>query len=77
MESILQSFCEYSNSLNPEDDIKDPRHWDIGILVTGLDMWREINGVRNDDTLGVARTNGMCHSQYSCAVGKDSIIYNC
>lgn len=71
MESILQSFCEYSNSLNPEDDIKDPRHWDMAILVTGLDMWMETNGVRNDDTLGVARTNGMCHSQYSCAVGKD------
>ena len=71
MEKILKSFCEYSNSLNPEDDIKDPRHWDIAILVTGLDMWMETNGVRNDDTLGVARTNGMCHSQYSCAVGKE------
>ena len=68
--SILNSFCEYSNSLNPKDDIKDPRHWDIGILVTGLDMWMEDNGVRNDDTLGVARTRGMCHSKYSCAVGK-------
>lgn len=31
----------------------------------------ETNGVRNDDTLGVARTWGMCHSKYSCAVGRD------
>ena len=71
MERILKSFCEYSRGRNPKDDIKDPRHWDIGILVTGLDMWMEDNGVRNDDTLGVAYTGGMCHSQASCAVGKD------
>ena len=41
-----------------------------GILVTGLDLWQEKNGVRNDDTLGVARTRGMCHYKFSCAVGK-------
>ena len=29
----------------------------------------ETNGARNDATLGVARTNGMCHAKYSCAVG--------
>lgn len=69
-DNFLNSFCSYSNKLKPEDDIKDPRHWDIGILVTGVDMWVEKNGVRNDDTLGVARTNGMCHHQYSCAVGR-------
>ena len=69
-DSLLDSFCDYSNELNPEDDISDPRHWDIGILVTGLDMWVESNGVRNDASLGVARTKGMCHYKYSCAVGK-------
>ena len=36
---LLDSFCSYSNELNPEDDVSDPRHWDMGILVTGLDMW--------------------------------------
>ena len=29
-EKLLQSFCDYSNGLNPEDDLSDPRHWDIG-----------------------------------------------
>ena len=38
-DKLLDSFCSYSNDLNPEDDVSDPRHWDIGILVTGLDMW--------------------------------------
>ena len=72
-DDLLDSFCSYSNDLNPEDDESDPRHWDIGILVTGLDMWVESNGVRNDHTLGVARTKGMCHYKYSCAVGMVSL----
>ena len=38
--------------------------------MTGLDLWQEKNGVRNDDTLGVARTRGMCHYKFSCAVGE-------
>ena len=83
-EKLLESFCDYSNNMNPSDDLSDPRHWDIGsgvlevcseactagILVTGLDLWQEKNGVRNDDTLGVARTGGMCHYKFSCTVGE-------
>ena len=38
--------------------------------MTGLDLWIEKNGVRNDDTLGLARTRGMCHHKFSCAVGQ-------
>ena len=73
-EEILQSFCEYNNGLKPDDDEGDPRHWDIGILVSGLDLWLEKNGVRNYDILGVARTRGMCHSKYSCAAGQFFMI---
>ena len=29
---LLESFCDYSNRLNPTDDLSDPRHWDIGEL---------------------------------------------
>ena len=46
-----------------------------GILVTGLDLWQEKNGVRNDDTLGVARTRGMCHYKFSCTVGEQSLYF--
>ena len=42
--------------------------------MTGLDLWQEKNGVRNDDTLGVARTRGMCHYKFSCAVGEISLL---
>ena len=40
--------------------------------MTGLDLWIEKNGRREDDTLGLARTRGMCHSKFSCAVGQCS-----
>lgn len=29
-DKLLESFCDYSNRLNPKDDLSDPRHWDIG-----------------------------------------------
>jgi len=73
-ESLLNSFCEYSNTKNPMDDQSNPRHWDVGILVTGLDLWAEKNGVRADDTLGLARTNGMCHAKYSCVVVEFGVV---
>ena len=44
--------------------------------MTGLDLWQEKNGVRNDDTLGVARTRGMCHYKFSCAVGESGNAQN-
>ena len=31
-------------------------------------MWQEKNGVKSTETLGLARTNGMCHQEYSCVV---------
>ena len=36
--------------------------------MSGLDIWKEKNGVIGTETLGLARTNGMCHSKYSCVV---------
>ena len=30
---MLDSFCEYSNKKNLDDDQSNPRHWDMGILV--------------------------------------------
>ena len=73
-DKLLDSFCDYSNLKNPLDDEKDPRHWDIGILVTGLDMWTQNNGIKNFHTLGVARTKGMCHSKFSCAVVEFGVV---
>jgi len=65
-EKIYQSFCDYSNANNPEDDKANPRHWDIGIHLTGLDLWGQGNGLKEYGTLGLSRTGGMCHPQFSC-----------
>lgn len=46
--------------------ISNPRHWDIGILVSGQDIWGQSNGVKTYDTLGLARTGSMCHPDISC-----------
>ena len=71
---MLDSFCSYSNEKNPEDDLKNPRHWDVAILVSGLDIWVETNGKRVDDTLGLTRTGGMGHSDYSCVVVEFGVV---
>ena len=34
---MLSSFCKYQATLNPSKD-GDLGHWDVAILVTGLDM---------------------------------------
>ena len=73
-EPLLDAFCSYSNEKNPEDDLKNPRHWDVAILVSGLDIWVEKNGVRADDTLGLTRTGGMCHVDYSCVVVEFGVV---
>lgn len=73
-EPLLDAFCSYSNEKNPEDDLKNPRHWDVAILVSGLDIWVEKNGVRADDTLGLTRTGGMCHKNYSCVVVEFGVV---
>ena len=73
-EPLLDAFCSYSNEKNPADDLKNPRHWDVAILVSGLDIWVEKNGVRADDTLGLTRTGGMCHKRYSCVVVEFGVV---
>ena len=37
----------------------NPRHWDVGILVSGLDIWGAKNGKNSYETLGLARTGAL------------------
>ena len=39
----------------------NPRHWDVGILVSGLDIWGAKNGKNYYETLGLARTGTVLH----------------
>ena len=59
--------CSYSSSLNdPENGM--PGHWDLGVLLTGLDLFDPEWSARDYGTLGVARRGAMCHSKFSCVV---------
>ena len=40
---MLTSFCQYQGSKNPGGD-SDPKHWDIGLLLSGVDFWSADGG---------------------------------
>ena len=40
---MLNSFCKYQAGQNPGDD-SNPNHWDIGLLVSGVDFWADEGG---------------------------------
>ncbi|CAB4070147.1 unnamed protein product [Lepeophtheirus salmonis] len=67
---LLESFCNYQYKLNnPKDD--NPNHWDLAVLLTGLNLWTESSTRGRDySTLGIAPTNGICTQTYSCAVAE-------
>lgn len=69
-EPMLTSFCKHQSRLNPVKD-GDLGHWDIALLVTGLDM--HIKGTDKDGkgaTLGLAPVGGVCRHVYNCVVGE-------
>ena len=56
---MLTSFCEYQAGLNPGGD-EDPAHWDIGLLVSGVDFWADNGrGGRSYLTMGLATVTGV------------------
>ncbi|XP_012220601.2 A disintegrin and metalloproteinase with thrombospondin motifs adt-2-like [Linepithema humile] len=59
---LLDSFCKYAKSINPPDD-NDPHHWDVGLYLTGLNIYSVDNY-----TGGLARINGVCDLIRSCAI---------
>ncbi|XP_014474312.1 PREDICTED: A disintegrin and metalloproteinase with thrombospondin motifs 14 [Dinoponera quadriceps] len=65
--SLLDSFCNYAMARNPPEDAH-PHHWDMGLYVTGLDLYVIENGRRNDATMGLATVGGLCLSRYSCVI---------
>ena len=37
-EPLLNSFCEFQESINPASD-SEPSHWDVALLVSGLNFY--------------------------------------
>ncbi|XP_077269582.1 ADAMTS metallopeptidase stall [Temnothorax americanus] len=67
--SLLDSFCNYANARNPPEDAHS-RHWDMGLYVTGLDLYAVENGRRNGATMGLATVGGLCIPRYSCVIAE-------
>ncbi|XP_013194658.2 A disintegrin and metalloproteinase with thrombospondin motifs adt-2 [Amyelois transitella] len=66
---LLDAFCAYQRSLNVEDD-DDPEHWDMALLLSGLDFYSEDGGRRNGVTMGLAPVGGVCLAPHACVVAE-------
>ncbi|XP_028176382.1 A disintegrin and metalloproteinase with thrombospondin motifs adt-2-like [Ostrinia furnacalis] len=66
---LLDAFCAYQRSLNVEDD-DDPEHWDMALLLSGLDFFSEEGGRRNGVTMGLAPVGGVCLPAHACVVSE-------
>lgn len=64
---LLDSFCKYANTYNPVGD-DDSYHWDIGLYITGLDLYTLKGEERDFTPLGYSIPNGSCNPLLSCAV---------
>lgn len=49
---LLDSFCAYQKKLNKPLD-SDPEHWDMALLLSGLDFYAVENGRNNYITMGI------------------------
>nr|XP_012216435.1 PREDICTED: A disintegrin and metalloproteinase with thrombospondin motifs 2-like [Linepithema humile] len=59
---LREAFCKYAKARNPPDD-NDPHHWDIGLYLTGINIY----GTSIDDA-GISFIGGVCKSSISCAI---------
>ena len=49
---LLDSFCSYQTPLNKAADT-DPEHWDMALLLSGLDFYAVEGGKNNYVTMGI------------------------
>nr|XP_012220755.1 PREDICTED: A disintegrin and metalloproteinase with thrombospondin motifs 2-like [Linepithema humile] len=59
---LLDSFCYYAQIQNPPDD-NDPHHWDVGLYLTGIDLYS-----KDRTNLGMSFVNVVSVQKYSCAI---------
>lgn len=67
--AVLNLFCNYVTKLNPPNN-NDPRHWDISLCVTGINMEKHITTYMwyyTETLLGITNYDRAC-SKFSCAL---------
>ncbi|XP_078601807.1 A disintegrin and metalloproteinase with thrombospondin motifs 7-like [Branchiostoma floridae x Branchiostoma japonicum] len=65
----MSSFCKWSKSINPKDEVH-PNHHDVAILLTRYDICTGMN--EPCGTLGLAQVYGMCQPHRSCNINEDT-----
>ena len=66
---LLTSFCQFQGGLRPEEGKSG--HWDIGLLVSGVDFWAaDSSGKKSHLTMGLATVTGICTKSYGCVIGE-------
>lgn len=71
---LLKSFCKYSHRNNDPLD-SSPRHWDIGVYLSGLNFYVDNpGGGRNAVTMGLAYTGGVCKGNLSCVINELGVV---
>nr|KAF6482913.1 ADAM metallopeptidase with thrombospondin type 1 motif 13 [Rousettus aegyptiacus] len=66
--SSLLSVCEWSRTVNPEDDT-DPGHADLVLYITRFDLELPDG---NRQVRGVTQLGGVCSSSWSCVITEDT-----
>ncbi|XP_071455114.1 A disintegrin and metalloproteinase with thrombospondin motifs adt-2-like [Hetaerina americana] len=67
--TLLDNFCAYASRKNPKGD-SNPDHWDIALLVSGLDFYAIEGGRKSGVTMGLATVGGICSEKYNCVIGE-------
>ncbi|XP_012221049.1 A disintegrin and metalloproteinase with thrombospondin motifs adt-2-like [Linepithema humile] len=66
-EKLFYSFCNYTETRNPPND-NDPNHWDVGLYLTGINLYETLQGVILNSSLGISDRNSVCNLTESCVV---------
>nr|XP_012220600.1 PREDICTED: A disintegrin and metalloproteinase with thrombospondin motifs 18-like [Linepithema humile] len=65
-EKLLNSFCNYTITLNPKDN--DPNHWDIGLYLTGINIYEIQERLVPYTIGGASNENRACKMLPACVV---------
>ena len=67
-QELYNQFCAYQEGENVKDD-SDPGHWDIALLVSGIDFYSG-SGRSMYVTMGLAAVGTVCTGKWACVIGE-------
>jgi hypothetical protein len=71
-EVLYNDFCEWQNNLNSQfDGDSDPGHWDIALLLSGVDFYDSKSSSKSKYvTMGLSAVGGICTGKWQCVIGE-------